>query len=73
MAASKTKRTKPALDPAALERELAVLRERLKADGAIQLSKIRPPALKEAAITGSRRKTASRPNTKGPAGIAGSS
>lgn len=50
MAASRAKRTKPVLDPALLGRELDALRERLKADGAVQLSKIRPPALKEAAI-----------------------
>jgi hypothetical protein len=49
MAASKTKRAKP-LDPEAIERELEALRERLKADGAVQLSRIRPPALKAAAL-----------------------
>jgi hypothetical protein len=49
MAASKTKRAKP-LDPEVLERELEALRERLEADGAVRFSKIRPPALKEAAL-----------------------
>jgi hypothetical protein len=50
MAASKAKRAKPVVDPATIERELDALRERLKVDGAVQLSKIRPAALKEAAI-----------------------
>jgi hypothetical protein len=50
MAVSKAKRAKPGLDPAVIERDLDTLRERLKADGALQLSKIRPPALKAAAI-----------------------
>jgi hypothetical protein len=50
MAATKAKRARTVLDPAVIERELDTLRERLKADGALQLSKIRPPALKAAAI-----------------------
>jgi len=50
MAASRTKRAKPVLDPGLIEGELETLRERLKSDGAVQLSKIRPPAVREAAL-----------------------
>jgi hypothetical protein len=49
MAASRSKRVKPGLDPEAVERELTLLAERVRTEGAVKLSTLKPKALRDSA------------------------